>query len=317
VAPEVDTVKLNVAASLDIEPAELALTIRGDCGDLHDSKTIKANVLPLRTLPAVAEKVPGCKVLKDSTGTPFYENIEVVKGNLRIPFVVVPSTGAANEPKTFYMMQTKVPIHWFRAFAQEKPGEVTDKEWEKLANAVKKEWETQASAVKAEQCPASGVIVEDADRFARWLGGKLPNQKEWNKAAGFIDTPGKKGGPFVEPWPWNPNDPTQISLDEKKPLPVGTGTHDISMFKVRDMAGYGREWTRETLTREVPLAKPAGGELVRCRGRNSYETGPLRFGQIEKNETEPCQYIPIRPLRIGNATEDASDISFRVVLVPE
>ena len=132
-----------------------------------------------------------------------------------------------------------------------------------------------------EQLPALRVSVVDALRFALWLGGDLPTTEQWNKAAGYYETP-KGEGPYVEPW--NDKDNTQIAVNRGKegPLPVGTASADISPFGCRDMAGNGQEWTRDLganarSQRIKPDYKPAPLDLVMLRGQKYVAPEPLHY----------------------------------------
>jgi formylglycine-generating enzyme required for sulfatase activity len=162
--------------------------------------------------------------------------------------------------------------------------------------------------------PVMAVHVEDAHRFARWLGGKLPSTQQWDKAAGrFEDNP--LPGPYDPNWdPAKDKDRTQIALNRPQgPLPVGTASKDRSPFGCRDMAGNGFEWTRN-------LAAPAGQE-VPSPGVNEETRVLLRGQTYQPSEDEPAGYPPFRfsalkPEPSGSYTRPQADIGFRVVLEP-
>jgi hypothetical protein len=99
-------------------------------------------------------------------------------------------------------------------------------------------------------------------------------------------------------------------------MEVGKASKDISFFGCRDMAGNGREWTRDLYSlvpggeREVPLDRETNNEKdrVTLRGRNYFQDRPLRFTDSSMGEfPETRGYMLTQP-----------DISFRVVIkIPE
>src|SRR5262249_48101657 len=131
---------------------------------------------------------------------------------------------------TFYIMQDKVSVGLFRQFAREHPDRVKSSAWEELAKR------------RADQQPVLGAAALDAQRFAAWLGGDLPTQKQWQKAAGLYEknrSLGRDLGPYVDPW--NEGEISVRRTEDQGPMDIGTATHDRSLLGCRDMAGNGRE----------------------------------------------------------------------------
>src|SRR5690606_21822230 len=85
--------------------------------------------------------------------------------------------------------------------------------------------------------PIVEVAALEAHCFAAWLGAELPTGKQWDKAAGRFDG---AEGPFRSGWK-----PGMIALDRLEPGPVGTFPADESLYGCRDLAGNGRELTRD------------------------------------------------------------------------
>ena len=149
------------------------------------------------------------------------------------------------------------------------------------------------------------VHVEDAERFAKWLGGsrgRLPSARQWDKAAGRDRW--QFEGPFDRPFADIVNNSTTdvlIAYDRavEGPMPVGAAIADISRFGCRDMAGNGMEWTRTSAINETHSSVlDFQGEDVMLRG------GPYRHGLPHTFEVEnPEEYDFVSP-----------QISFRVVL---
>jgi hypothetical protein len=108
-----------------------------------------------------------------------------------------------------------------------------------------------------------------------------------------------------------------VNRGDEGPLEVGTASKDISIFKCRDMAGNGREWTRElfaivgSIDREVPLKRNPNDyrDRVILRGRSYVQDEPLRFVDPSMGEDRPDSlgYLQTR-----------FDLGFRVVIeIPE
>jgi formylglycine-generating enzyme required for sulfatase activity len=105
----------------------------------------------------------------------------------------------------------------------------------------------------ADAYPVVGVSWYDADTFCRWVGGRLPTEVEWERAARGDD--GRR-------YPWGDTfDYTRANLDSGHPAPVGTFPTGSSPYGVMDMAGNVFEWTA---TREK------GDYVVRGGGWSKY-----------------------------------------------
>lgn len=228
----------------------------------------------------------------------FHERIARVVDGERVEFVLIRKRPGTDDPPAFYLMENKVWVAFFRKFAAAHPEQIKGKEWEDLDTNRRNE-----------RFPIFGVAIEDAHRCALWLGGKLPSRRQWDKAAGLMDEIEVEGerGPFEPDW-----EPGEIAVDREKlgPMPVGTAMKDRSRFGIRDMAGNGREWTRDLSGNvEVPLANPERTHRVLLRGRSFVETKPLRFWDLKHDRDDSALYIP------DPKTEpDEVDISFRVVV---
>jgi formylglycine-generating enzyme required for sulfatase activity len=254
------------------------------------------------------QKAADAQIVTDANGKRFYDRIEVERDGLKVRFVLIPlraeDTADGSKIASFYLMDNKVSVAQFRTFAQ---GAGRDKIksdlWDK-PDAVGGDYPQDAY-------PVFNVSVEDAYQFARWLGGHLPTIKQWDKAAGRYEK--KAGaGPYQEPW--DKADPSQIAVGRggRGPLPCGAATHDISLFGCHDMAGNGRDWTRNVDggDRPVPLAMPGPTDRVLVRGhtfRASYP--PLQFKHLDEEEQQdnPATGFYLSP---------EGDIGFRVVIEP-
>jgi serine/threonine protein kinase len=240
----------------------------------------------------------GGEVVEDGKGGKYYRRIAyLLDDGTRLPFVLIPKYGRGSsreDPTTFYIMENKVSLHDFRCFDAKHPR--TQRQWQKDTNP---------------QYPVFDVTVEDASAFAEWLGGKLPTEEQWDKAAGRYETPRLSEGPYRGKWV---KGRTDIAFQREEPVAVGTADGDRSEpFGCRDMAGNGFEWTRTLLRGRgtVPLKGrlPTLEDLVLLRGRSfdSKYDWPLRYDDLDKEEKED------RPLGIGYQNT-WPDLGFRVVI---
>jgi serine/threonine protein kinase len=250
-------------------------------------------------LPPDAVAAPDATLIADNWGKHYYSKI--LKGDSKLPFVLVPSGPNSGVPQSFYIMENKVSIAQFKKFAEVKPEDVKNKEWLTLA--------------ADDTFPVLDVSVEDAHRFAKWVGGKLPTTLQWDSAAGrYVKPP--RIGPYNGFW-WEAKllngKPDQIAVGLEKPMPVGQAAGDISPTGCKDMSGNGREWTdnlRGQESRRVYNADLQVDDWVLLRGRSFNEDDPLRFKDIEDRERSRQVYDA------QEALKPDLDIGFRVVIEP-
>ncbi len=129
-----------------------------------------------------------------------------------------------------------------------------------------------------EQHPVTYVSFADALAFCRWVGGRLPSEAEWERAA--------RGGD-VRTWPWGDELPTagRARFGATDTSPVGLCPGGASPFGVLDLAGNAWEWTASTL-RPYPYDPGDGRE-----DEASHEPRVVRGGSYSHGPGEiRCSY---------------------------
>jgi formylglycine-generating enzyme required for sulfatase activity len=107
--------------------------------------------------------------------------------------------------------------------------------------------------------PVACVTWYEADAYARWRGGRLPTEAEWEYAA---------RGPRSLVYPWGNEFVSSLTnvLDGKGLKPVGSYPNGASWVGAHDMAGNVMEWVQDWLgdyTAEAPVdpTGPVNGEV--------------------------------------------------------
>ncbi len=114
--------------------------------------------------------------------------------------------------------------------------------------------------------PRVCVSWYEAEAYARWRGGRLPTEAEWEFAA---------RGPESRIYPWgNTFDPALCNLLKSPgPLPVGSFAGGVSWVGAHDLAGNAMEWVSDWLDTKyyeqnvsVDPTGPATGSLKPEKG---------------------------------------------------
>jgi serine/threonine protein kinase len=298
-----DLVRVELSADLNAEPRKYLIKVHARGGELKREIAFTLTVEGPKDWWSDDWRLPaGARVVRDLDRQRLYDKIDVIRkvgGKVvAVRFVLVPRT-RAEDPRSFYIMQDKVSVGQFRAFATARPKEVKDDAW-------KKKDPKEMGNFPQDNLPVMQVKVLDAYRFARWLGGELPSRQQWDKAAGWNE-PGKRIGPFKGAWDPKAKDRPAVGRRGKGPLPCGAARQDVSPFGCQDMSGNGEEWTRDLslfdgVMKDL-LKEPETSEaFVFTRGRSWRAEKPLIFEKFDK----------IKAIRGWQSTRP--DLGFRVLI---
>ncbi|MBV9549200.1 MAG: SUMF1/EgtB/PvdO family nonheme iron enzyme [Alphaproteobacteria bacterium] len=123
--------------------------------------------------------------------------------------------------------------------------------------------------------PVVMVSFEDATAFARWAGGRLPTEMEWEVAA--------RAGQAANRFPWGPDEPevTHANIDNvsNATTPVGSYIRGTNALGLSDCAGNVWEWCANDWDDSLWKTLPANGELPVSQAAAEYKA--IRGGSFD------------------------------------
>ncbi|MDY0002934.1 MAG: formylglycine-generating enzyme family protein [Polyangia bacterium] len=158
--------------------------------------------------------------------------------------------------------------------------------------------------------PAVGVTHAEAASYCRFVRGRLPDDREWERAGRGHQVPART-------WPWGLHalpDCARHGLANGGPhpigaAPVGSNPCDASPEGVLDMAGNVREWVEYNGTPGSPSVTAARGGAAPPRDSNQR---PVRGGSFRLPEW--AGRVSARSLL--DPSHRADDLGFRCVRAP-
>jgi formylglycine-generating enzyme required for sulfatase activity len=152
--------------------------------------------------------------------------------------------------------------------------------------------------------PVTGVTWRQANEYAHWVGGHLPTEAEWEKAARGTDR---------RIFPWGDEIPGEDQLNYNNSIgdtmPVGTYPKGASPYGVLDMAGNVEEWVNDWYAADYyassPEENPPGPErgAIKVTRGGSYASIRRDVRSTTRKWASPNSYF--------------SNVGFRVVIASE
>lgn len=253
------------------------ILLLGSCFHVPAADTVRIRRSPSteelgRLWPSKADYVPpGFRSAKDAKlvnvtvsgkSLQYFDRIELADAaeqSLPVRFCLIYD---AMGTRPFYMMENKVWNDLFQRFEMAEPDFKPDSKWEKIAN----HYATQQN-LPTGKLPVFDVRFERARQFARWLKGDLPTKEQWDRAAGWQPDKQQTGGPYRLP---QPGEQLDVNVRHNAPVEVMTGKCDVGPFGVRQMAGNGKEWTRDEFIENDMM----------LRGRSFTALAPLPYAEF-------------------------------------
>lgn len=187
----------------------------------------------------------------------------------------------------YWIAETEVTVRQFRAFCEETGYRFS---WEYFAKKVSG-WDDER--------PMSCVTWSEARMFCEWVGGDLPTEAQWEKAArGPANLPFPWGRFFDQNWLYVTNNDV-----DGPPARVGSYSRDKSGYGCLDMAGNVTEWCRDWYGPYDPmdLRNPKGpvtGTHRVLRPRSMALPTEQAHNSYVRDHKDPINVSPIEGFRV-------------------
>ncbi len=161
------------------------------------------------------------------------------------------------------------------------------------------------SVIGKDEHPVVGITWDEAMTFCQWMGGLLPTEAQWEKAAKGIDS---------RTYPWGDefsNTKANIDFFHNATTSVGLYPEGASPYGCLDMAGNVREWCLDWYDPQSYSKIPMGGKDPQGPFEGKHKV--MRGGGFRSYRDEArCSFR-------GHASVDTRepDIGFRIVLSNE
>ena len=287
--PAVHAVQFRADVNAPVSSSQAKLLVATGGGDFEKELTIDIVDSSYLRIPARASPVAGKLERIEVKDQIYYRRIGIpLPSGQRIEFTLIPRQQLA-DPPTFYLMTREVTNGCFAEFANEQDAEFkANSAWQLGALAG-----TELLGVEGEYAdyPVVQVTADEAHRFAQWLGGLLPDTRQWDKAAGAYDR-GERLGPFI-----GDGERVCVARLEMGPCPSGSSPDDESPFGILDMAGSVSELTRNLLgsSLSVPLTQHLSSDRVIFRGNNYHSAVPWMYEEGDGDAPSSLQYDEHHP----------------------
>ncbi len=155
--------------------------------------------------------------------------------------------------------------------------------------------------------PVVGVTFDEAMQFARWAGGMLPSEAQWEYAA-------RAGQKLIE-YPWGDEPPTPLHANinniSRTTSIVGTYPEGSNQFEIYDMCGNVWEWCMDVYEQKfyATIHPGAINPVNNPRSVNAEAQRVLRGGSFQSLFIQgrcACRFSAL-------PTESRHDIGFRLV----
>lgn len=152
----------------------------------------------------------------------------------------------------FWIDKTEVTLKDFSAFVDdggyEKPELWSEKGWEWISGKWLGMYPLACYEVETPELPRGCVSYYEAEAYARWRGGRLPTEAEWEYAA---------RGPESLIYPWGNEWSAEKANLSEHVMPVGQFPEGASWVGALDMSGNLMEWVSDWLNWDFNRASQA------------------------------------------------------------